>query len=647
MNQDVPVKHQLIFSLLLYSLLGFALYLYSAGLPGRFILDDETNLYRLNSLNNDSSLKSLFAYVADGLSSALGRPVSLLSFAGQYYSWPHDPGAFKYVNIMIHLLNGIFILILCRQLLALMDVNRVRSLYLSLLVTALWILHPIQISTVLYVVQRMTQLSGLFMLLGMITYLRGRRQIIETPERKLVPFMWMSVGIGAGGIFAILSKENGILLPLYVLAIEFTLLQKCSQSNLYKHWRRVFLYLPVALLGIYIVYSFNGFITDYHHREFSMLERVLTETRVLSHYLYKLFIIQPASYGVFQDDFTVSKSLFSPLNTLAAVLFIIGLFVAAFRFRKQKPVLAFAIFWFFVSHFLESGFIPLEIYFEHRNYIAVFGVMFGFVLFLHWALNRINSTLIKRTALLAALGWCSIVVVVSAQEINLWGKPLLQAQIWGKERPWSKRAQVTRVNAFALYGKYKAASTTLHQLATKYPKDAAIYFALFQLQCFDARVTMYDFTSILKKLETAKSSYSALTTLAKIVLLKEQGKCIGLNNVQVEQLLNVLIKNKRFDFQLADLYFLKARYYLLLKKLDKALHFFALSWNKQPRMAIKMYQIHVHAYLKQFKKSYEHVQAAEKFLESNLKARFLYGAELTKWKKVILERLIQAKGATR
>ncbi len=647
MNSGIRLKHQLIFSVTLLSLLGFTLYLYWKGLPGRFILDDETNLFRLNLLNRNPSIDSLLAYIVDGLSSALGRPISLLSFAAQFYSWPKDPGAFKYVNIMIHLLNGIFVLILSRQLLHFMKVDKIHALYFSLAVSAIWLLHPIQISTVLYVVQRMTQLSALFMLIGMVCYFHGRRQIIDTPLRTISPFIWMSLGIGAGGILSVLSKENGILLPLYVLAIEFTLLQNNSINRFWKVWRSIFLYLPVILLGLYIIYSFNGFLLDYNNREFSMMERLLTESRVLSHYIFKIIIIQPSTYGLFQDDFPLSKNLISPLSTLPAVIFIIALLVVAVRTRKQNPLLSLVIFWFFVSHFLESGFIPLEIYFEHRNYLAMFGLSLGIVVFSVWLIRRIKSTLVLRATLLAGGVWALILVAISSQEIGLWGKPLLQAQIWGKERPWSKRAQVTRVNVYALYGQYKKASASLHQLFDKFPKNAEIYFSLFQLQCLDQRIKMYDFDDILKRIKKSRTSFAAITTLAKIMLLKEQGKCSGLKNTQLEKLLGALITNEKFHSQLADLYFLKARYYLLHKNSEKALKFLNLSWQKQQRMVSKMYQIQIYAYLKQYKTSFQHILEAKKYLQSHFKERFLYREELTKWEELILLKLSIKSGTTR
>ncbi len=646
MTHNIPRKSQIIFTLLLVGLLGLTLSLYTAGLPGRFMLDDETNLYRLNLLNNNPSLDSLITYVADGLSSALGRPLSLISFAAQFYSWPNDPGAFKYINIMIHLLNGMLILILSRQLLRFMRIDGTHSLFYALAISALWLLHPIQISTVLYVVQRMTQLSCFFMLLGLICYFRGRQQQIDNPSRVSIPLLWMSMGIGAGGILAILSKENGILLPFYVLVVEFTLLQNSpvqndSRPRLWRYWRNLFLYFPVLLLLLYLAYSFNTFIANYHHREFNMLERVLTETRVLSHYIFKIFVIQPSSYGLFQDDFSLSKSIINPITTLSSILFMLGLITLGFVYRQRQPILAFVIFWFFVSHILESGFIPLEIYFEHRNYLALFSLALGMVIFSVWLFRRIKSSLIISVTVIAACGWVLIMLVVTAQEISLWGKPLLQAQIWGKERPWSKRAQVTRVNVYALYGQYKKASTSLHELFKKFPHNAEIYFSLFQLQCLDQRITLYDFNGILKRLEKSKTSYAAITTLAKIMLLKEQKKCAGLKNSQLEQLLSVLIVNKRFSSQLADLYFLKARFYLLDKSLAKALHFLDLSWKKQPRMMVKMYQIQVYAYQKQYKSSYQHILTAKKYLKSHFKERFLFQEELGKWEKLILAALNQ------
>src|SRR3546814_5561048 len=73
-----------------------------------------------------------------------------------------------------------------------------------MLCAARWALHPMQVSTVLYVVQRMTELAALFSLLGLICYVYGRQFV----ARPIAAWTWMASGIGFFGLLAALSKES-------------------------------------------------------------------------------------------------------------------------------------------------------------------------------------------------------------------------------------------------------------------------------------------------------------------------------------------------------------------------------------------------------------------------------------------------------
>ena len=76
-----------------------------------------------------------------------------------------------------------------------------------------------------------------------------------------------------------------------------------------------------------------------------------------------------AEMGLHHDDFVISKTLLSPWTTLPAIAGLLALAVGALVLRKKHPLITFGIVFFFVAHALESTIIPLEIAFEHRNYL--------------------------------------------------------------------------------------------------------------------------------------------------------------------------------------------------------------------------------------------------------------------------------------
>ncbi|MGO4780774.1 hypothetical protein AB4084_35380, partial [Lysobacter sp. 2RAB21] len=91
----------------------------------------------------------------------------------------HNPYAYKLGNLIVHLLCGFVGWQVIRRFLAEDPRLSMRADMLASVVVALWLLHPINASTVLYSVQRMAQLSTLFVLLSLWTYLAARQQLIK------------------------------------------------------------------------------------------------------------------------------------------------------------------------------------------------------------------------------------------------------------------------------------------------------------------------------------------------------------------------------------------------------------------------------------------------------------------------------------
>ncbi len=61
--------------------------------------------------------------------------------------------------------------------------------------------------------------------------------------------------------------------------------------------------------------------------------------------------------------------------SIPLVVFIVTLLVTGFAVRRRAPVLSLGILWFFAGQVLESTVLPLEIAFEHRNYLADYGIL--------------------------------------------------------------------------------------------------------------------------------------------------------------------------------------------------------------------------------------------------------------------------------
>ena len=348
--------------------------IYRPGITGGLLLDDFWNLRAIGENGGITSFDSFRQFVFNNNSGPTGRPVSMASFLIDGQNWPPYVPSFKYTNILIHLLSGVTLCWFALLLSQALNLKANQSSWFALAVAGIWLLHPLNISTVLYVVQRMTQLMTLFALAALVCYLSGRRLLDSNPFRAAI---LLGLCLFPFGLLSVLSKENGALLLLLIVVMEFTIFQERSREGVFKLWFYAGVLFPLLIVIGYLIYSAPENLALYDIRSFSLSERLLTETRILVTYLSKILLPNITGDGLYHDDLLVSTSLLQPVTTLFSFALLLGIFCSAFYFRRTQPVYAFAVFWFFTMHILESSYVPLELYFEHRNYMAMIGPLFA------------------------------------------------------------------------------------------------------------------------------------------------------------------------------------------------------------------------------------------------------------------------------
>jgi tetratricopeptide (TPR) repeat protein len=396
-------------------LLGTCL-IYWPGLHGPFIFDDLTNIIAAPALHiTHLDIASLREAALWQKSSSLGRPIAMLSFALNYYFTQFDPFYFKLTNLLLHLFNGIGLYLLTTLLLRrLQQAPGTSSMpsqhsmatrhryWMGLAVATLWLVHPLNLTSVLYVVQRMTSLSAFFSIMGLLGYVIGREQLVAGKVRG---FATIITSLMVGGGLATLSKENGVLLVLYMFVIEIGFYRFAAAEQLRRplkgFWFAVF-GLPLAAVVIILLVNPNSLLGlfSYQYRAFSLEERLLTEARALWFYLKLIAFPDIRQLGIYHDDFVISRGIFTPVSTVFALAGIFALFSLAVACFRRLPVLSFGILWFFAGHSLESTLIPLELVHEHRNYLPQYGILLMLVYYLTYPYARINKSLALRNGFL-------------------------------------------------------------------------------------------------------------------------------------------------------------------------------------------------------------------------------------------------------
>jgi tetratricopeptide (TPR) repeat protein len=438
---------------------------------------------------------------------------------------------------------------------------------MSLAVSAIWLLHPMQISTVMYVVQRMTVLSGTFTLLGLILYCKGRARLADTPWHG---YAQMAIGVGLCSILATLAKQSGALLPVFALCLEITLLRELpgDRWKLWQRFGRIGLMLVPVALAAYIVRQWPVMLQHYVGRGYTLPERLLTEGRVLLDYLRLMAIPSTAELGIFGDGYPLSRGWLSPPATLAAAAFLAALVVAGLALHRRAAWISLAILWFFAGHLLESTVLPLEIYFEHRNYLPMLGPIVG----LAWWLARLRPDSHRFTASIMAI-FPALLALLTYSSSLVWGNQALAAEIWPRQHPQSQRVRQMSARYWADQGRLDLAEAQLTAAAIGHPERPHLYLQVAQMRCLQGLDVQATLSAANKGLSGALVDLSTLDTADNLRQLARDRRCASLSPQDVHAILDALSANPRYrdnSTQSAYLQFIRANTYADQGRIDEA-----------------------------------------------------------------------------
>lgn len=470
-------------------LLAIAAYL--PGTAGPFLFDDTVNIVSNTKIHLQSmdffTLKQA-AYSGDA--GMLGRPIAMISFALNYYFTGTNPFFFKATNLGIHILNGVCLFGLTYKIIRAYHVCNQRPiepalvLWISAVTAGSWLLHPLNLTSVLYVVQRMTSLSSLFIFLAMLCYVHGREQSLIGKNG----WIWILTSYCVFLPLAMLCKENGALLPVYLLLIEIALFRLRAKSLRMKYQLIVLFCATVAIpflaSVLYIAANPVWLIAAYRIRDFTMAERLLTESRILWNYIGWAFVPDITALGLYHDDFPLSTSLLKPLSTLPALIGLFSLFVIALIAMRSYAIASFGILFFLAAHSMESTVLGLELMHEHRNYVPIYGLLLALSYYLLSPTFHYDSLRLRRIAVVAFIGMLFGATYLRATH---WGNPIQMAELEVNHHPDSIAANIGMATTYATLPIHNQIEANLYyQYAYEYfsraadlsPKDTLGLFGL-------------------------------------------------------------------------------------------------------------------------------------------------------------------------
>jgi protein O-mannosyl-transferase len=555
------------------------------GLPGVFVFDDIPNI-----VNNDSihvsklDARTLLELLSTKQMSGSMRGLPTLTFALDYWraGGVADPATFKTTNILIHALTACVLAWLLRSLLRVAGLAERRAACLAIAMALAWAVHPLQVSSVLYSVQRLQTMGTLFLVLALAAYVQARRaqiQDISGTRGILLAILAWALAMGC--------KEDSILLPLYTLALELTLLRFAAADprtrNLLQRG-----YLVAALAGL-LVYAFwvvpHFWQWDLHAgRDFSTLERLLTQPRVLCMYLGQILLPLPQHMPFYYDWVQPSRSLLQPWTTLLAIAVVAGLLGLAWGVRKRMPLVALGIFLFFGAHTIASNVVPLELAFEHRNHFALVGVVLAVGSLLASACQWAGLRPALQTLLCGAI----LVAVASSTLLRslTWSNGVSLIEASTQAAPSSARAWVDLCDAYFIAGggvtqgnpyldEAILACTNGTANAPQSLNSPALLIALKSLR---GDVSPEDWKRLQQRLNTVRMTWD--NTRAPLILTHYAGQGVQLDKAQLLQALATL--DRRVDLGPSTLAYIGTSIMNDLMEPESAMHYFLRAVKSAP-----------------------------------------------------------------
>lgn len=470
--------------------------IYWPGLSGAWLFDDYPNIVDNHGLQiTDTHISSLVRAALSSPSSEFKRPLASLSFAANYIVAGLDPFSWKLTNVVIHLLNGLLVFLLARALLACVGSHRERDHatfsnglsqtnlasaaerehagMVAALIAAGWMLLPINLTAVLYVVQRMESLANLFVLSGLLGYVAGRQRMLNGRHG-----LWLCIAsVIVPTAIGVLAKETAVMLPLYAFLIEWIVFRFArsndpkDQAKLHHGLMALFVVVLALPLLAGLVWLLPGLLrpSAWATRDFTLSTRLLSEARIVVDYVAWTLTPTPQMLSFYHDNFRISAGLLSPWSTLGSMMLLAIMVIGIWTQRTRRPLIALGLALYLGCHLLTGTILPLELIYEHRNYFASFGLLLLLVPLLAAPAksaapleddvvsptspsDRPLPWSLPRYVLLGGL--MLLWATETALTANAWGNPLFLAQDLAARAPDSPRAQYELGRTYIIYSHY-------------------------------------------------------------------------------------------------------------------------------------------------------------------------------------------------
>ncbi len=467
---------------LLIASLTFLVYLPS--LKNGFVnWDDQLNVYenpyiRALDLN---LLKYMFSF-----QDTMWIPLTRLSHALNYAVWGLDPMGHHLTNIIFHGFNTFLVVILVIRLMEKTGFsdpspdsgNETASLFIAGGLTGiLFGIHPLRVESVAWVTERKDVLSGFFVLLSLLYYLKFVS--ISLINKKKLYYVLSLIFF----VMAMMSKPIAVTLPAILIILDIYPLERLKfnsglKSGISVIAEKIPFFALSLTLSIVTLVSYESEGITVTKLDAGFIDRLLISVRTLC--FYPLKILWPANLAPMYP-YPSKVSFFSTEYIAALILF---LAISAFCIYKWKRNKIWSAVWaFYIATLLPVlGIIKFGYFAAADRYTYLPGL--GPFLLISIGITSLygyfsNNNLFQRGKyflfMVFILTVCTL-SILTIRQIKIWESSI---SLWSAQIntfPDSHLGHMNLADAYARDSNYQQAIVVFNKIEELYPADPDNYF---------------------------------------------------------------------------------------------------------------------------------------------------------------------------
>jgi protein O-mannosyl-transferase len=332
--------------------------------PKGYFIWDDINLilmdYQIKSWQFMTNIftRDFFGFSDNARKYGYYRPIVTITYALDWRLWDKNPAGYHWNNIGMHLATCLIVFALLLKLVR-------RRPVIPFVATLLFATNPIHTESITWISGRTDVLCGLFYFLSFYLYIiyserLGTREGMIPPPDKDPTYGDRSRGYVLFGsltfyLFALLSKEMAISLPIVMVAYSLLFITKFQVGRTYKFFSS---YLALAAVsgGYILLRMYKITLSEQAKDPFDVIATILTFIKTIFLYTWKTAV--PVYLTAYMQNELVEEVFQAEFLVPAA--FLIGIVWLMFRSIKKNPLLSFAIGFYLISLLPLSNFVRIS-----------------------------------------------------------------------------------------------------------------------------------------------------------------------------------------------------------------------------------------------------------------------------------------------